>query len=299
MFKKATKTQAKLRLAISAVSGAGKSMSALRIATGIANKTGCNIAAIDTERGSLSLYADRFDFDVLELEETSVESYVKAIKAAGDAGYGVLIIDSLTHAWKTLVEEVDRLAKAKYRGNTWSAWSEGTPKQHALVAAILNYPGHLIATMRCKTEWVTEEDRNGKSRPVKIGMQVEQGKGLEYEFTMLMDITQEHIAAFSKDRSGMFQDVTIERPGENLGERLIDWLNDGAPAPEPVKLDPDKPDPDKEAALELYKELAAEDKELANKIASRIKSGELSNAAGIIEFRCAIDAIAASQEGEE
>ena len=65
-FKKATKKNAKLRLALFGVSGSGKSFSALRIATGLAGKNG-KIAFIDTERGSASKYADRFDFDVCEL----------------------------------------------------------------------------------------------------------------------------------------------------------------------------------------------------------------------------------------
>ena len=95
-FQKATKTKSKLRLAIFGPSGSGKTYSALRIAKGMSDK----IALIDTERGSASKYADRFEFDVLDLEQKNIDAYMKAIMAAQVAGYEVLIIDSLSHAWQ-------------------------------------------------------------------------------------------------------------------------------------------------------------------------------------------------------
>lgn len=227
-FKKATKAQAKLRLAIFGPSGAGKTYSALRIATGL----GTPIAFVDTERGSASKYADRFEFDVLELEDKSVDGYVAAIKAAAQGGYQSLVIDSLSHAWQELLEEIDRLAKAKYKGNTWSAWSEGTPMQRRLVNAILDYPGHVIATMRSKTEWTTQEV-NGRKQPVRVGLAPESGKGIEYEFDMLLEMAPEHVGQVLKDRTGRWQDKLIDKPGEEFGADLRAWLADGAPAPAP------------------------------------------------------------------
>jgi len=228
-FKKATKAQAKLRLAIFGPSGAGKTYTALRIGTGL----GTPIALIDTERGSASKYADRFEFDVLELELKTIDSYVEAIRAAGKAQYPTLVIDSLSHGWQELLDEVDKLAKAKYKGNTWSAWSDGTPKQRKLVDAILSYPGHVIATMRSKTEWSTEEV-NGKKTPVRVGLAPEQGKGIEYEFDMLVEMSTEHYGSVIKDRTGRWQDKIIEKPGEDFGRDLRDWLADGTPPPPPV-----------------------------------------------------------------
>ena len=236
-FKKATKAAAKLRAAVFGPSGAGKTFTSLRMATGLA--AGGTIAVIDTERGSASKYADRFAFDVLELADQSIDGYVDAIKQAAAAGYEVLVIDSLSHGWQTLLEEVEKLAKAKYRGNTWSAWSEGTPIQRKLVQAILGYPGHVIGTMRSKTEWTTV-DNNGKKTPQRVGLAPEQGKGVEYEFDLLVEISTDHIANVIKDRTGKFQDKLIDKPGEDFGQQLAAWLSDGlpspvAPAPEPAK----------------------------------------------------------------
>jgi hypothetical protein len=222
-FQKAVKSKSKLRCALFGPSGVGKTYSALSIAKGIGGK----VAVIDSERGSASKYADKFEFDVVDLEKKSIEEYVQFIQEAANAGYSVLIIDSLTHAWQDLLEEVEKLANAKYRGNTWSAWSEGTPKQRALVNAILSCPCHIMATMRSKTEWQTTQDDRGKSRPVRVGLAPEQGKGIEYEFDMLLELSTDHIANVIKDRTGMFQDKLLTKPGEDFGKELVSWLNTG------------------------------------------------------------------------
>ena len=236
-FRKATKARAKLRAAVFGPSGGGKTFSCLRIARGLAGDG--TVAVIDTERGSASKYSDRFDFDVLELTDQTVAGYVDAIKQAH--GYDVLVVDSLSHGWQSLLEEVEKLAKAKYRGNTWSAWSEGTPLQRKLVNAILDFPGHVLATIRSKTEWTTVEDGRGKNVPQRIGMAPEQGKGIEYEFDILLEISTEHIANVIKDRTGKFQDRLIEKPDEDFGRQLALWLADGEPAavsPPPPASDP-------------------------------------------------------------
>lgn len=226
MFQKATKAKARLRAAIFGPSGSGKTYTALRIAKGIGGK----IAVIDTERMSASKYADRFEFDAADLTDRTPEGYCQAMYAAARAGYGVLVIDSVSHAWQELCAAVEKIAQAKYRGNTWSAWSEGTPQQRMLVDAILDYPGHVICTMRSKTEWQTSTGDNGKSRPVRVGLAPEQGKGIEYEFDLLLEMTTEHVAHVIKDRTGKWQDKIIDKPGEEFGAELAAWLSDGAEA---------------------------------------------------------------------
>jgi len=220
-FKKATKKQAKLRLALFGVSGSGKSYSALRIAKGIGGK----IAVIDTENHSISKYSDRFDFDVCECEKASINNICMLLDDAND--YDVLIIDSLTHAWDELIEEVNKAAKAKFNGNNWSAWSEGTPKQRNFIKSLLNFKGHLIVTMRSETTWEVQENDKGKKVPVRIGTAPKQGKNIEYEFDMLINLNQDHTAFVLKDRTGKYQDECFELIDEKLGEQLAIWLNDG------------------------------------------------------------------------
>jgi hypothetical protein len=230
-FTPASTARTWLRAALFGPSGAGKTYSALAIATALVPEE--RIALIDTEHGSASKYADRFTFDTLALQAATIEHYAAAIDAAAAAGYPLLIIDSLSHAWQELLEEVDRLTRtSRHKGNKWSAWSEGTPKQRRLVDAILGYPGHVLATMRSKTEWAIESGA-GKGKPVRIGLAPEQGKGIEYEFDLLLELNPAHVAEVIKDRSGRFQDRLIERPGASFGAELAAWLA-AAPAPRPA-----------------------------------------------------------------
>tara|TARA_B100001094_G_scaffold230100_1_gene224705 strand:- start:504 stop:1253 length:750 start_codon:yes stop_codon:yes gene_type:complete len=226
-LKKAEKRGQLLRAAVFGPSGSGKTFSSLSIAQGMDSG---EIGVIDTERGSASKYADRFDFWTVQMTDYSIDEYCAALEACGKV-CGVVIIDSLTHAWQSLLAEVDKLAQAKYRGNTWSAWSEGTPKQKQLVEALLQCPAHIIATMRTKTEWQTTDDGRGKMRPVRVGLAPEQGKGIEYEFDVLFELTTDHIANVIKDRTGRFQDRLIEKPGEDFGKELAGWLRGDGTAP--------------------------------------------------------------------
>lgn len=227
-FAKAMRKKAKLRLALTGPSGSGKTYGALEIAKGLGGKT----ALIDTEKGSASLYSDRFNFDVLELDPPfTPERFIEAIGAAQEAGYDNLIIDSLTHEWSGTggcLEMLDSLAKAKFGGNTWSAWSVITPRHNKFLDAILRSEVNIIATMRSKTETAQVDKGNGKKRVDKLGMKSEQRDGVEYEFTTVLDLNHEtHTAVASKDRTGLFSNADFTVIDETTGIRLMEWLNDG------------------------------------------------------------------------
>jgi len=226
-FEKAMRKKARLRLALTGPSGSGKTYSALLIAKGIGGK----IAVVDTEKGSASLYSDIAEFDVLELEPPfSPERFVEAINAAEQAGYGTIIIDSITHEWGGVggcLELVDTIAKAKYRGNSWSAWSDINPRHRLFLDAILRSNMHVIATMRSKTETAQIEE-NGRKKVAKLGMKSEQRDGVEYEFTTVLDLVHEtHHANATKDRTKLFSNADPVIISEDTGVRLLDWLESG------------------------------------------------------------------------
>lgn len=244
MFTPAKRQQSKLRLGLIGPSGSGKTFSALLIAEGLGGK----IAMVDTERGSGSLYADICQYDVAELTPPfDPGRYVKAIQGAAEAGYDVLIIDSLTHAWAGeggILEFVDRATQAVK--NNFAAWREASPKHNALVDAMLGAPMHIIATIRSKTAWeVVKDERTGKTRPVKIGLAPIQRDGLEYEFTAVLELSVDgHIATATKDRTGLF-DGSYFTPGKETGEKLMAWLNGTPVAPEvPEALPAEDPSDD-------------------------------------------------------
>jgi hypothetical protein len=230
-FKKAVKTKSWLRLAIDGVSGSGKTYTAIAIGIGMAEVLGGRVALVDSEHGSAALYADRFDFDTLNLMKFQIEDYIEALNAAAAAQYPVVIIDSTSHAWDALVERVERIASQTCGGNTWRAWGEGTPLQKKLIEAMLNYPGHVIVTCRSKTEYSVQKDKEGRTTIKKVGTAAVQRQGFEYEFTMAMTMDANHVGLVTKDRTSKFQDQFIEKPGKELGKQLIEWLNEGAEPP--------------------------------------------------------------------
>jgi hypothetical protein len=166
----------------------------------------------------------------------SVEKYIQAIKAAEAEGYNILIIDSLSHAWSSqggILDEVDKRAGSGQTKFT-SGWREATPMHNRFVDAILQSPLHVIATMRAKTHYDVEKDDKGKSVPVKKGMEPVQRAGLEYEFTVVLDMDNyRHMATAGKDRTKLF-DGQVFIPDESTGASLMQWLEQGTDAPPPV-----------------------------------------------------------------
>jgi len=224
MFKPATKSTIKIRLALSGASGSGKTYSALAIAQHL----GDNIALIDSERGSASRYADRFTFNTCELNDHHPAKYIEAIKAAEAMNFDVIIIDSLSHAW---FSELD-LAGGRFDG-----WKNVRPLERKLIDAMIGSSSHIIATMRSKTEWIMEEytakDGKTKQSPKKIGTAPIQSSGIEYEFDLAGELDYNHILTISKSRCPELSDKTFLNPGKEIADTLKAWI--GQPQqPQPV-----------------------------------------------------------------
>ena len=214
MFKKATKNKIKIRLAISGASGSGKTYSALACASHLATP----IALIDTERSSSQKYADKFDFDVCELTDFHPSRYIEAIQAAEQAGYGTIIVDSLSHSWYW---ECDTASSQR---NSFTGWKNVRPLERKLIDAIIGCRAHVIATMRTKTEWVIETNSKGKAEPRKIGTTPVQSSSIEYEFDIAGEINQEHILKITKSRCEELADKTFLNPGKEVAIVLNEWI---------------------------------------------------------------------------
>lgn len=229
IFRKAERKAAKLRAALCGTSGSGKTYSALLLARGLAGESG-RIAIIDTERGSSELYSDLFGYDVAQLDPPfTPHRYIGLIKEAASS-YDVLVIDSLSHAWAGeggILEMHDNATKADRGGNSYTAWRNVTPQHNALVEALLTAPCHVIVTMRSKTAYELVDDGKGKKKPVKIGLAPIQRDGMEYEFTLVWDLSVEsHVASASKDRTRLW-DARNEIIAIQHGTELRQWLESG------------------------------------------------------------------------
>jgi len=252
MFSPATRRKAKLRIVICSPAGYGKSWNVLQFGQTLARLNNTKIAAIDTEHGALSKYQGvtfngmpPVEFDVCELSHFAPSAYTACIREAAANGYGVLIIDGLSHAWTGIggaLAQVDQ-KKAAAGGNSFVAWKDVTPQHNELIEAILGYPGHVLCTMRTKMEYVMEEEnRNGRKVmvPKKVGMAPVQREGMDYEFDIVCDLDEAHTLIVGKTRCPAIDGQRVVKPGPEFLAPVIRWLDEGVdgPAPSPTFIPP-------------------------------------------------------------
>ncbi|ADU15941.1 AAA ATPase [Mycobacterium phage Taj] len=228
-FKPATREASYARIALSGPSGSGKTYTALALGTALADK----VAVIDTERGSASKYVglNGWQFDTVQPDSFSPMSLVELLGLAAGGEYGCVIVDSLSHYWMGvdgMLEQADRHA---VRGNTFAGWKEVRPDERRMIDALVSYPGHVIVTMRSKTEYVIEENERGKKTPRKVGMKPEQRDGIEYEFDVVGDLDHDNTLTVVKSRIHTLAKAVVAMPGEEFAHQIRDWLSDGARVP--------------------------------------------------------------------
>lgn len=241
-FKKATKEQAKLRLFLAGPSGSGKTWTALAIATAM----GARVAVIDTEHHSASKYADRFEFDALNIDNPTIKAYEDGIRLACNERYDVLVIDSLTHAWLAAQQMVDDTAAKMKSANSYMAWGTVTPMWNQLLRTIITTNLHVIGTSRSKVDYVLETDQRGKQVPRKVGMAPIMRDGCEYEFDVSAEMDLEHRMLIGKTRCPELDGKVLTKPGADVAEVLLEWLNRGT-APQPVLTPPPEMSPEQKA----------------------------------------------------
>ena len=220
---KATRKKSKLRLNLSGAAGSGKTYSALLMAKGLIGSWD-KIAVIDTENGSASLYSHLGYFNTIDLQPPyTPERYNEAIDACISGGIECIIIDSSSHEWSGTggcIEINEKLAQSKFKGNTWSAWSQTTPRHDSFVNKVLQAPVHIITCTRSKMETVMTDDKKVK----KLGMKDIQREGWEYELTVSLNIDRDtHMAMASKDRTNLFEgkDPFVITPA--TGVEIKEW----------------------------------------------------------------------------
>lgn len=230
IFRPASKDGQKARFALQGPSGAGKTWTGLCIAGGLAE--GHRFAVIDTERNAATLYTNDipFEFDHKPMRRYNPLGLVKALAAAAQAGYPVVMVDSLTHFWKGAegtLDQVSQVADTKYSGNKFAAWKDGGEIQDDMIEALMSYPGHIVATMRASEKWVLEK---GARTPVSKGMHAEQRKGIEFEFGVAAEMNLANQLRFIKTRCPAFRGLALDHPdgAVDIAKPYLDWLRAGA-----------------------------------------------------------------------
>lgn len=222
-LRKATRKKARIRLGLSAVSGGGKTYSAILIARGLSGDLS-KVAIIDTENGSADLYAHLGDYNVLPLVAPfSPERYTEAIRTCEKAGMEVIIIDSISHEWDGkggCLEIVESL------GGKYQDWAKVTPRHQAFLESILHSPSHIITTVRRKQDYEMIKEGN-RIRVEKGGLREVTREGFEYELTINLEMDIRHNAMASKDRTNLFMGKPAFVPGVQTGELIAKWCEQG------------------------------------------------------------------------
>ncbi len=247
-FRPAIRQQTSLLVGISGSSGSGKTFSALRLARGLVGEDG-TIALIDTEAGRALHYADTFAFNHGDLKPPfSPDAYFDAIAAADKTGYGVIIVDSMSHEWAgeggcldMHDAEVERQAGAdlakRERVNVL-AWAKPKGRHKRFVGRLLQCRAHLILCLRADEKLKVGEatdPRTGKKRIefVAAGWQPICEKHFMYEMTLSMMLTDEApgvpkpIKLQEQHRHAFPDGAQI---GEDAGRALASWAGGKAGA---------------------------------------------------------------------
>ena len=242
-FRKAVRSNTSLLLAFAGPSGSGKTYSALRVARGLVGTKG-KIAVIDTEAGRALHYADRFEFDHLDMKPPfSPMAYQEAIDAAEQAGYGATIIDSMSHEWageggcQDMHDEAHDRMGGEERTNI-VAWRDPKQAHKRMVSRLLQSRSHILFCLRAEEKVKFVKNDKGKIVIEPIGWQPICEKNFMYEQTVSFMLTDEH-PGYGIPIKLQEQHKAFFRPKETLdekaGELLAEWAHGTLVHHEPAK----------------------------------------------------------------
>jgi hypothetical protein len=242
-FRPATRENVSLLIGLAGSSGSGKTYTAMRLASGITG--GKPFAVIDTEAGRAKHYADAFHFDHGDLKPPfSPAAYADAIKAADDAGYPVIVVDSFSHehAGEGGILDMQEAEFARMGGRDnvkMASWIKPKGEHRKMVQRLLQVRAHLILCFRAeeKIEMVRVdgkmEVRKKQSATGLDGWLPICEKNLPYELTASFLLMAAHPGVplpikLQEQHKSLFP---LDKPiTEESGRRLAEWAS-GATAP--------------------------------------------------------------------
>ena len=271
MFTKAERIDTRIKLALTGPSGSGKTYGALKLARGLVGSKG-RIAFIDTENGSGKLYYNLTEFFHCDLSAPfEYQKFIDAVRAAEQAGFDCVVIDSLSHLWQGILDEKSNIDRRG--GNQYTNWNVPTAHLNETIQTILQSKIHVIACLRVKQEYVLQEETNAKGKsvqvPKKVGLAPVMRDNIEYEFSTVLEVGMDHRCNASKDRTGQFVDKTF-LIDEGTGELIAGWL-----VGNPVNQEPTGYCTETDHFLKMIHDAGSKD--ALGKIVSKIKASKLSD----------------------
>lgn len=247
----ATRESILLRAALCGPTGSGKTKTALILGTRMVERLGTGpLFVIDSENKSALRYAwsprsrqgYKFKHVSMPEDDYSPAAYTAALDYCESQGAGVIIIDSLSHAWNGIngvLEQVDQVTNHSRTKNTFSeGWKTMTPVHNRLIQRVLGSSAHILFTLRARTDWVIQENERGKREPVKVGLAPIQREGVDYEPDLFFDMTvPDNNLIVSKSRCDrLTPGEVVKRPGPEFADVIIEWVKDSEPASGPRTL---------------------------------------------------------------
>lgn len=237
-FVKATRKKVKIKVGLQGPAGSGKSMGALLIAYGLCGDWG-RIGYIDTENESASLYVGTTVGDITVGEFNTIalrppftpERFSEAITAGlNHPDIDVIIADSISHEWMGKGGILD-LHEQMGKMNDMQKWAKLTPRHNRFIDDILQAQKHMILCMRSKQDYVMKEGTSSSGKqvviPEKVGLKAVTKDGVDYEFTLNLDIDINNFATATKDRTSLFKGKPEFKITPGTGREILKWCESG------------------------------------------------------------------------
>lgn len=251
-FRPATREKTPLIIGLAGPSKSGKTYSALRLATGIAD--GGKIAFINTEGARGHMYADKFNYVAVDIEEPfSYDRYREAVLAAKEIKPAVLIIDSISHAHEgpggMLAQHekfLDDKAGTDYKKRerlTWAAWIRPKEQESQFVNTLIQVDFSVILCFRAKEKLKILRG----AEPIPLGWQPICSDRIPFETTATLILppgskgAPDLSAQASELREPLDTMIRPDQLDEALGKRLAQWAAGGKEPAAPKQASGENP----------------------------------------------------------
>ena len=188
LLKPAVNQTAYLKLGILGFEGSGKTYTAVEFAIGMALKGNKKVAWFDTEKGS-DFHVERFKKAGVKLDVVKSRAFIdllRTIEEAVEGEYDFLVIDSITHVWRDLVESwLKKKGRQHLTMKDWGVlkteWGQYTDMyvNSRLSIAMLGRAGH---------EYDMSEDEDGNQEIRKAGTKMKVETETGYEPDLLLEM---------------------------------------------------------------------------------------------------------------